>query len=160
MITRLRQKGSRGFTIAELITVCAIITILSAIALPVARFGLRRQKEIELRETLRRITEAIDRWHDYKIAGRIKGQFALAQGDYPKELKDLIEPIELQPDGKKVRLLRERDLIDPMTGKNEWTTLSSTDDPDSTSSNDDNIFEVHSKSTAMALDGKTHYNEW
>lgn len=160
MLTRLRKKGSQGFTIAELITVCAIITILSAIALPVARFGFRRQKEIELRDTLRRITDAIDKWHDYKIAGRIKGQFNVGQGDYPKELKDLIEPLELLPDGKKVRLLRERDLIDPMTGKKEWTTLSSTDDPDSSSSNEDNVFEVHSKSTALSLDGKTHYNEW
>jgi hypothetical protein len=59
-----------------------------------------------------------------------------------------------------VRLLRERDLIDPMTGKPEWTTLSSDDDPDTTSSNNNNVYEIHSKSTAPALDGKTHYNEW
>ena len=157
---RLRNNGTRGFTLAELITVCGIIVILSAIALPVARFGFRRQKEIELRDSLRRVTEAIDKWHDYKIAGRIKGQFALGQGDYPKELEDLIKPIELLPDGKKLRLLRERDLIDPMTSKKEWTTLSSTDDPDATSSNGDNVFEVHSKSMALSLDGKTHYNEW
>lgn len=160
MIKRPRKNGSRGFTIAELITVCGIIAILAAVALPVARFGFRRQKEIELKDSLRRITDAIDKWHDYKIAGRIKGQFAVGQGDYPKELEDLIKPVELLPDNKKVRLLRERDLIDPMTGKKEWNTLSSTDDPDASSSNDDNVFEVHSKSTALSLDGKTHYNEW
>ncbi len=59
-----------------------------------------------------------------------------------------------------IRLLRERDLIDPMTGKNEWTTLSDNDDPDTSQTNGDNVFEVHSKSTALSLDGKTHYNEW
>ena len=38
-------------------------------------------------------------------------------------------------DGKTVRLIRERDLIDPMTGRKEWNVLSSTDDPDSAISN-------------------------
>ena len=59
-----------------------------------------------------------------------------------------------------VKILRDRDLIDPMTGTKEWTTLSTTDDPDTTSSDGNNVFEVHSKSTALALDGKTRYNEW
>ena len=33
-------------------------------------------------------------------------------------------------------------------------------DPDTSMTNGDNVFEVHSTSTALALDGKTHYNEW
>ena len=49
-----------------------------------------------------------------------------------------------------------------MTGKAEWNTLSSDDDPDTQagSGNGNNVYEIHSKSTAPALDGKTHYNEW
>src|SRR5438045_1291059 len=58
----------RGFTVAELITVVAVIAILASMALPVISFGLRRQKEIDLRYRLRRITEAIDRYHDLRLA--------------------------------------------------------------------------------------------
>jgi len=158
------HRSQRGFTIAELITVIAIVAILASMAMPVARFGLRRQKEIELHERLRKITDAIDRYHDYHTLPvgspkRAKDIEAYGADGYPKELGDLIKPLELT-DATKVRLLRERDLIDPMTGDKEWDTLSTTDDPDTVSSNKDNVYEVHSKSTALALDGKTHYNEW
>ncbi len=148
-----------GFTIAELVVVVAIIGILSTLVLPVARFGMRRQKEIELRDRLRKITGAIDQYHFYKTRNLLKDPGDVTQGDYPKELEDLVEGIELM-DGRKVKLLRERDLTDPMTGRKEWATKSSTDDTDSSFSDDNNVFDVHSTSTAKALDGKTRYNEW
>jgi general secretion pathway protein G len=158
------RKRSQGFTVAELITVVAIVGILASVALPLANFGFRRQKEIELHERLRRITEAIDRYHELRAlpagnAGGIKEPPSLEQGPWPKELEELTKPIELNS-GQKVRLLRDRDLIDPMTGKKEWNTLSADDDPDSSGGGGKNVYEIHSKSTAPALDGKTHYNEW
>jgi general secretion pathway protein G len=161
---RPRPNRNAGFTIAELVTVVAIVAILASLALPVARFGIRRQKELQLREQLRRITEAIDKFHDYMTSPpgpkHPKDMMALGSDGYPKELKDLVKGLELT-DATKVRFLRERDLIDPMTGKSdEWITLSTTDDPDTTSSDKVNVYEVHSSSTALALDGKTHYNEW
>jgi len=161
---RLRM-NSYGFTVAELITVVAIVGILASVALPLANFGIRRQKEIELHERLRRITEAIDRYHELRMqpagnAAGIKEPPDLTQGPWPKSLEELTKPIELNS-GQKVRLLRERDLIDPMTGKAEWNILSADDDPDATGSTTPaNVYEIHSKSTAPALDGKTHYNEW
>jgi general secretion pathway protein G len=81
------------------------------------------------------------------------------QGPWPKDLDSLTKPIALNS-GQQIRLLRERDLIDPMTGRAEWITLSAEDDADTQSSNGNNVYEIHSKSTALALDGKTHYNEW
>jgi len=163
---RTRQNAESGFTIAELVTVCAIIGILAATALPVARFGIRRQKEIELHDRLRKITDAIDRYHDLmglanapNATVRPAQMQALGSEGYPKDLEELLEGVKMS-DGKTVRLLRERDLIDPMTGRKEWDTLSTTDDPETSMTNGDNVFEIHSKSTALALDGKTHYNEW
>ena len=47
-----------------------------------------------------------------------------------------------------------------MTGKADWIVLGLNDDPDKTDSNTEQVFEIHSRSTALALDGKTHYNEW
>ncbi|HEY2325019.1 MAG TPA: type II secretion system protein [Thermoanaerobaculia bacterium] len=152
-------RSEKGFTVAELITVCAIITILSAMAMPVARFGFRRQKELELKERLRKITDAIDYYHDLAVAGQIKVQESIGQNKYPKELDDLVKGVE-KMDGTKMKLLRERDLTDPMTGQKEWDTRSTSDDPDATSSDGYNVYEVHSKSHSLALDGKTHYNEW
>ena len=164
-MTALRRKSKEGFTVAELITVCAIVTILASIALPVASFGFRRQREIELKERLRKITDAIDRYHELMGLANSQSPVKPAQMQaygaegYPKELKELVKGVKMT-DGKTIRLLRERDLIDPMTGKKEWITLSTTDDPDSSMSDKANVYEVHSTSTALSLDGKTHYNEW
>lgn len=153
-----------GFSIAELITVVAIIGIIASVAMPVVNFGMKREKEIELHERLRKITEAIDRYHEFRVAGQgvpnsIKKAPDLSQGEYPKDLEELTKPIELN-NGKMIRLLRERDLIDPITGKKEWNTLSDSDDADTSQSNGNNVFEVHSRSALLSLDGKTHYNEW
>ena len=159
VLIAVRTSVSSGFSIAELITVIAIVGILASVALPLAGFAARRQKEAELHQHLQKITWAIDQYCDLRSKGVIKEPPSLGQGPYPKTLIDLTKPVELI-DGKKLRFLTPRDLIDPMTGRSEWRTISSTDDPDRSSTDENNVWDLHSTSSALALDGKTHYNEW
>jgi len=46
-----------------------------------------------------------------------------------------------------------------MTGKDEWGMRSNKDDPDSTSWDGNDVFDVYSKSEGTALDG-TKYKDW
>lgn len=55
--------GSRGSSLMEMVVVLAILALLAAIATPYARKSIQREKEIQLRETLRTVRMAIDRFH-------------------------------------------------------------------------------------------------
>lgn len=50
--------------------------------------------------------------------------------------------------------------IDPMTGKADWVFRSCYDPAESTSSGGENVFDVHSKSDGVPLDGKGKYSDW
>jgi general secretion pathway protein G len=59
---------------------------------------------------------------------------------------------------KKVRFLRAIP-TDPMTHSTDWGLRSNQDDADSDSWGGQNVFDVHSKSDGIALDG-SKYNTW
>jgi general secretion pathway protein G len=62
---RVRVSASResGFTLIELVVTLTVITILTMGAIPLVKVAVRRQREQELRETLRTIRAAIDEFH-------------------------------------------------------------------------------------------------
>jgi general secretion pathway protein G len=53
----------RGFSLIELMITVTVLTILTMVVLPMVKVSVKRQKEQQLRETLRQIRTAIDEFH-------------------------------------------------------------------------------------------------
>lgn len=152
------RRGRRaGFTMVELVIVSTLLVTLAAVALPASKYTVRRAKEIELRQALRSMRNAIDEFKRYSDAGLIPVE--LGTDGYPRELEVLVEGVEVvgQID-KQVRFLR-RIPRDPMTGEYEWGLRSYQDEFDSTSWGGENVFDVYSLSEGMGLN-KVPYREW
>lgn len=151
----MRRTGS-GFTVAELVMVTAIVAILAAVALPTARFTMKRERESELRLDLRLMRSAIDDFKHLSDQGMI--QVELGTEGYPKTLDDLVQGVSVVGQLTKRRFLR-RIPIDPMTGKAEWGLRAYQDEMDATSWGGQNVYDVYSLSQGTALDG-TKYKDW
>lgn len=154
------RRGEGGISLFEVGLAVGLLAILALVAIPAKHIMSRRAKEVELRRSLREMRRAVDEYHRYAVQGLIL-QTDVSQDFYPEELETLVEGVAIvgDPTGKKVRFLR-RIPVDPMTGTDEWGLRSTRDEPDSTMWGGENVYDVYSLSTAAALDGKTHYNEW
>jgi general secretion pathway protein G len=141
-------------TLVELVIAITMLGILASAALPVARFEVKRQKERELRADLWEMRKAIDDYKDVADKGGI--QTKADSFNYPPDLQTLVDGVDVMT--AKVKFLRSIP-VDPMTGNAEWDLRSNQDDPDASSWGGQSVFDVHSKSTATALDG-TKYNTW
>lgn len=164
---RSRSANSEsGFTLFELIITLLVISILAVGAVPIARNVNRRDKEIELKRTLRDIRRAIDSYHRDCQDGKFYAAETnkLKSSCYPESLEKLVEGVQkgnmgITPTGEMFRYLR-RIPVDPMTGRAEWGKRSVQDDPTSTSWGEENLYDVYSLHPGMALDGKTYYKNW
>jgi general secretion pathway protein G len=150
-----KAKAARGFTLLELIIAATILSVLTLMALPLARITIQREKEKELHKALWDMRDAIDRYKD--AADRNMFQTKVDSGGYPPTLDELVKGIEAQG-GKKIRFLRSIP-TDPMTKSKEWGMRSMQDDPDSNSWGGQSVFDVYTKSEGTALDG-TKYKDW
>src|SRR5258708_4140248 len=139
-------RRQRGFTLIELITATTILIILSAMAVPLMRVTVQREREHELRDDLWTLRDAIDRYKD--AADRGAFQIKVDSQGYPPDLDTLVTGVDIG--GKKLKFLRKIP-IDPMT-KEEWGMRSMQDDADATSWGGQNVFDVYSKSEQTALD--------
>lgn len=154
----LRERNTKlaqGFTLLELIVATTILSVLTLMALPLARITIQREKEKELRKALWQMRDAIDK---YELTSE-RGAFQIKVGSfgYPPDLETLVKGIEAQG-GQKMRFLRSIP-VDPLTNSKEWGLRSMQDDPDSDSWGGQNVFDVYTKSEGTGLDG-TKYKDW
>jgi general secretion pathway protein G len=157
MVKRRDQFSDKAFMLIELIAAMTILLILTTLAMPLARNQIVRQRETILRENLRMMRNAIDRYKTASDASQIP--IKVDTFGYPPDLQTLVDGVPIKGSAKgKYRFLRKIP-IDPMTGTSDWGIRSMQDDPDSKSWGGQNVFDVYSKSQGTALDG-TQYGDW
>ena len=164
----------QGLTLIELLVVIAIVAILASAAMPLSKMTVKRAKEMELRGNLRTIRTAIDEFRkDCQppvapgvVAVKLSSDNCKSDQDYyPESLELLTQPLKLAGSVDKTKKYLRRIPRDPMAAldspdnPNNWGLRSYGDEPDSTQWGGGNVFDVYSKSDAVALDG-SKYNTW
>jgi general secretion pathway protein G len=147
-----------GFTLLELVVTATVLLILASVTIPLARNGLRRQQELELRRDLREMRLAIDDYKKQAEQQKIKAPPPEANF-YPESLELLVEGVPMAGSvSRKVRFLR-RIPVDPLTGKAEWGLRNTSDDSTSTSWGGGHVYDVYSLSKGTGMNG-IPYREW
>lgn len=156
---RLSKHLNSGFSLLELIITLSILSILVVAVVPLTRNNIKREREIELKQNLREIRQAIDR---YKVdcERNMVGPLDRKPDDecYPHDLQTLVDGITPPNTTRKIRYLR-RIPKDPIADSEEWGLRSIQDDPKADSWGSQNVFDVYSKSPGKALNG-TSYKDW
>jgi general secretion pathway protein G len=135
--TAIRRRGVliSGFTLIELLIVMSIIVILVSIAIPLYQKSLIRTKESVLKNNLMALRTVID-------------EYTYDKQKAPQSLQDLVQEGYLREVPR-----------DPMTDSNTTWRLVMEDATQSVNQTEPGIFDVHSGSDRMGLDG-TPYSDW
>jgi general secretion pathway protein G len=154
---RKKWKSISGFTLIELLATITILGILVGLALPLTRNALKSDREQRLREELREMRVAIDKYKEASDLGRI--EVPTDTEGYPQTLEALVDGVQLIGQaGKNIKFLRKIP-VDPMTNSTDWGMRSYQDEPTAQSWGGQNVFDVYTKSDGIAFDG-TRYKDW
>ena len=180
------KKRQSGFTLIELVITITVLTIMTMGVVPLLKLSVKRQKEQQLRDTLREIRSAIDEFHRdtvnmpstppvpyvdprSKVVLSDPTIFGVDNPDrYPPDLETLVNGVNViprMPPGMPGQMSTKKKIylrsipVDPVTGKAEWDLRSCYDSVDSSSWGGENVFDVRSKSKDMALNGEK-YSDW
>ena len=133
--SRRRVISIAGFTLIELLIVMSIIVILVSVAVPLYQKSILRTRETVLRSNLMTLRTTID-------------EYTYDKQKAPQALQDLVQEGYLKEVPK-----------DPMTDSNTAWRIIMEDASQSVNQTEPGIFDVHSGSDKMGLDG-TPYSEW
>ncbi|HTZ00176.1 MAG TPA: type II secretion system protein [Rhodocyclaceae bacterium] len=154
----------RGFTLIEMLVVVAILSILAGAAFPLADLVARREREHELRLALAQLRTGLDAYKQAYDDGRILKRTG-ASG-FPRDLDELVAGVDdaSSPTKKKIYFLRRlpRDPMfagEPETPAAETWGLRSYASPPEDPQPGEDVFDVHSLSPKVGLDGIA-YREW
>lgn len=154
---------SDGFTYVEMLFAVAILGLLATVALPYADLTVQRNKEVELKRSLREVRTAIDNYKQAVDEKRIAKK--ADQSPYPNNLLELVNGVEdaTTPDKTKIYFLR-RIPRDPMNQDKQlaadqtWGLRSSTSPPNDPQPGAD-VFDIYSLSKQEGLNG-VPYKKW
>jgi len=82
----------RGFSLIELVITITVLTILTLGVLPLVKVSVKRQKEQQLRETLRQIRTAIDEFHRDTVGMVCTGVAMTPQQQAQQQQNSFIDP--------------------------------------------------------------------
>jgi general secretion pathway protein G len=86
------MKQQRGFSLIELVITITVLTILTMGVLPLVKVSVKRQKEQQLRDTLRQIRTAIDEFHRDTIGMVCTGVALTPQQQAQQQQNAFIDP--------------------------------------------------------------------
>lgn len=161
-------KKNWGFSYVEMVFAVAMLALLAAVATPYLEKNMQRKKESELKQSLREMRTAIDRYKDAADAGKIAKR--VGDSGYPHRLQDLIEGIDdiTSPTKTKLRFLRKipidpmypikMDTARPVAPEDTWGKRSYASDTDNPREGDD-VYDVYSTSPQVGNNG-VPYEQW
>lgn len=147
----------------ELVVTLALLGLMAMMVQPLAELSVQREHERELREALRDIRGAIDRYRQASDQGLIERK--VGDAGYPPDLESLVKGVTNQTSAThdKLYFLRRipRDPFNPnsqLAAADTWALRSSASPADAPSPGSD-VFDVISTASGVGLNG-VPYREW